>query len=324
MEYKLGGFMESRFETIRKGIYRRYEEDYLKQVLIDFCMQQLTLSDFNIENRNISKLLNHFFEDLIYRAKSKNGKYSPNDILNDDELLKTALDYIDQHKSFYQQKSDEANLRDFFFSSSMVGKVTNFNPVIARKIYERYIPFEEATIFDYSCGFGSRMLGALSSNYKYNYIGVEPYNELYQRLLIFENWINSVLSHESSTTLFNLGSEIFIPDLIGKVDLSFSSPPYFNYETYTECETQSYIKYPKYEEWLENFVVETVKNIYRYTKEGGLHLVNLEDTKRIKLIQDWIEIALKIGFSLEQIEEISTRKRTTSKNQNKLLVFKKK
>lgn len=159
MEYKLGGFMESRFETIRKGIYRSYEEDYLKQILIDFCMQQLTLSDFNIENRNISKLLNHFFEDLIYRAKSKNGKYSPDDILNDDELLKTALDYIDQHKSFYQQKSDVANLRDFFFSSSMVGKVTNFNPVIARKIYERYVPFEEATIFDYSCGFGSRMLG---------------------------------------------------------------------------------------------------------------------------------------------------------------------
>ncbi len=316
--------MESRIETIRNFIYRKYSEDYLRQILLDFHMQQLDIQNFDIENRNISKVLNHFFEDLIFSAKSKNGKYSPADIINSDELLKTALEYIEQHRNFYQQKSDVANLRDFFFSSSMVGKVTNFNPVIARKIYERYVPFDNATIFDYSCGFGSRMLGALSSKYRYNYVGVEPYNELYQRLLIFMNWITSNLSHESSATIYNLGSEVFIPELVGTADLSFSSPPYFNYETYTECETQSYIRYSKYEEWLEKFVVETVKNIYMYTKEGGLHLVNLEDTKRIKLIQDWIEIAIKIGFSLEQIEEISTRRRTTNKNQNKLLVFKKK
>lgn len=316
--------MESRIETIRNSIYRKYSEDYLRKILLDFHMEQLNIQNFDIENRNISKVLNHFFEDLIFSAKSKNGKYSPADILNNDELLKTALDYIDCHRNFYQQKSDVANLRDFFFSSSMVGKVTNFNPVIARKIYERYVPFDDATIFDYSCGFGSRMLGALSSKYKYNYIGVEPYDELYQRLLTLMSWIASTLQHESSAAIYNLGSEVFISDLTGTIDLSFSSPPYFNYETYTECETQSYIRYPKYEEWLDKFVAKTIKNIYMYTKEGGLHLVNLEDTKRIKIIQDWIEIALKIGFSLEEIEEINTRRRTTNKNQNKLLVFKKK
>lgn len=168
------------------------------------------------------------------------------------------------------------------------------------------------------------MLGALSSKYKYNYIGVEPYDELYKRLIVFKKWISSVLENKSSSTIYDLGSEIFIPSLIEKVDLSFSSPPYFNYETYTTCDTQCYIKYPSYDEWLEKYVFETIKNIFRYTKENGLHLVNLEDTKRIKLIQDWIEIALSVGFSLEQIEEIRTRKRATSKNQNKLLVFKKK
>lgn len=320
----LGDSMESRLEDIRKSIYRKYDEDYLKRILIGFYKKQLDVTNFSIENRNISKILNHFFEDLIYRAKSKNGKYSPQDVISSDELLSSALSYIDQHRDFYQQKSDVANLRDFFFSSSMVGKVTNFNPVIARKIFERYVPFHGATIFDYSCGFGSRMLGALSSKFNYNYIGVEPYDELYQRLLIFLSWITRTLSIQSESCLYNLGSEIFIPDLVGKIDLSFSSPPYFNYETYTNSSTQSYIRYPKYYEWLENFVVETVKNIYVYTKKGGLHLVNLEDTKKIRLIDDWIKIALAIGFSLEQVEEIGTRRRTTNKNCNKLLVFKKK
>ena len=65
--------MNSKFETIRNCIYRKYSEDYLKQILIDFHMQQLDIQNFNIENRNISKVLNHFFEDLIFRAKSKMG-----------------------------------------------------------------------------------------------------------------------------------------------------------------------------------------------------------------------------------------------------------
>jgi len=93
--------MESRIETIRNGIYRKYDESYLKQILINFSKQQLNISEYNIENRNVSKILNHFFDDLIYRAKSKNGKWSPYDIINDDDLLNIALSYLDQHKEFY-------------------------------------------------------------------------------------------------------------------------------------------------------------------------------------------------------------------------------
>ncbi len=310
-------------ENIRKNIYHSYNEEYLKKILIDFSNQTLDTNNFNIENRNINKVLNSFFEDLIYKAKSKNGKYSPKEIIDDDNLLEEALTYINEHKNFYQQKSNEANLRDFFFSSSMVGKVTNFNPVIARKIYEKYLPYENATIFDYSCGFGSRMLGALTSKYNYHYIGVDPYEELYKRLLFFSKWIKDTLNNKAIAEIFNTGSEQYISQLKEKVDLSFSSPPYFNYETYTSCNTQSYIKYNTYNSWLENYVKKTLENIYKYTKENGLHLVNLEDTKRIKLLNDWLDIATKVGFTLEEIETLSTRKRYSNKNSNKLLVMRK-
>lgn len=310
-------------ENIRKNIYHSYNEEYLKKILVDFYNQTLNTNNFNIDNRNINKVLNSFFEDLIYKAKSKNGKYSPKEIIDDDNLLKTALTYINEHKNFYHQKSDESNLRDFFFSSSMVGKVTNFNPVIARKIYEKYLPYENAKIFDYSCGFGSRMLGALTSKYNYYYIGVDPYEELYKRLLTFSKWIKDTLNNKSMAEIFNIGSEQYIPKLKEKVDLSFSSPPYFNYETYTSCNTQSYIKYNTYDSWLENYVKKTLENIYKYTKENGLHLVNLEDTKRIKLLNDWLDIATKVGFTLEEIKTLSTRKRYSNKNSNKLLVMRK-
>lgn len=69
--------MEPRLESIRNGIYHDYDECYLKQILINFYNQNLDKTNYNIENRNVSKILNYFFEDLIYKAKSKNGKYLP-------------------------------------------------------------------------------------------------------------------------------------------------------------------------------------------------------------------------------------------------------
>lgn len=311
------------FEYIREHIYPKYDEEYLMKILLHFYRQQLNVSTFDIENRNVNKILSHFFEDLIYAAKSKNGKYSPNQVINDDELLKRAFEYIEHHRAFYHNNSDITNLKDFFFSSSMVGKITNFNPVIARKIYEYYVPHKNATIFDYSCGYGSRMLGALSSQYDYHYIGVDPYTELYERLLIFSNWIKNTLKNDSKVTLLNVCSEEFIPSFAEKMDLSFSSPPYFNYEIYVDCSTQSYIRYPTYEEWKKNYVSTTLMNIYSYTKQNGLHIVNLQDTKNIKLISDWIYIAQDIGFKIEEIRTIETLKRHSSKNENKLFVMRK-
>ena len=52
--------MDARIETIRNNIYRKYSEEYLRQILINFHMQQLDIQNFVIENRNISKVLNHY------------------------------------------------------------------------------------------------------------------------------------------------------------------------------------------------------------------------------------------------------------------------
>ena len=314
----------SEFDSIRKDILKKYDDDTLRSTLLRFRAQHLNSENFSIENRSVGKILEHFFGDLIYEAKNKNGKYSPSQILHDDNLLTQAFDYIQRHPNFFAQKSDPANLRDFFFSSSMCGKVTNFNPVIARKIYEHYLPTPNATIFDFSCGFGSRMLGALTSPNNYNYIGVEPYKELYNRLRLFSQWISSILGEESRATIYNQGAEESINCLKESIDLSFSSPPYFNYEIYTNEPTQAYIKYPTYEEFIEGFIWPTIKNLYGYTKSGGIHIVNLEDTKRIQIVDDWLRIALEVGFELIETRSIDTTlKRKSTKNKNLIMVMKK-
>ena len=64
-----------------------------------------------------------------------------------------------------------------------------------------------------------------------------------------------------------------------------------------------------YKKWLRFYVTKTIHNIFQYTKYGGYHLVNLEDTKRIHIIDDWINIALEEGFLLvlkEQVVKMKT------------------
>ena len=84
-----------------------------------------------------------------------------------------------------------------------------------------------------------------------------------------------------------------------------------------------YFRHIKEDIELEAYATYCLEFVDKYTKENGLHLVNLGDTKKIKLLNDWLDIATKVGFTLEEIETLSTRKRFSNKNSNKLLVMRK-
>lgn len=315
--------MNRDYDAIRNSFYKKYNQEFLIRQFEDFCSQTLETEFLNNKGKQINQLINFFFDDLIYKSKSSNGKYSPQEVLDNDELLTQAFLYIDSHPKFYKE-SDILNLKSYFRNSSKVGKVSNFNPVIARKIYEYYMPKENATILDYSCGFGTRLAGAASSPYNYNYIGIEPYTELYRRLLLFANWIGNARYEKGYIKIFHEQSENFIPELVDTIDLSFSSPPYFNYETYTSEKSQCYNQYQNYSDWLENYVLKTIQNIYSYTKESGLHLVNLQNVLKYNLIEDWLSIACTCGFSYVEKREILTTNRKSEKTKSLVLVLEKK
>ncbi len=52
-----------------------------------------------------------------------------------------------------------------------------------------------------------------------------------------------------------------------KMDLVFTSPPYFNKEKYNGDQS-SYRLYPEYSSWRENFLIDTIKNSYVMLKHG--------------------------------------------------------
>lgn len=216
----------------------------------------------------------------------------------------------------------------------LVGSMpTNFRPMNAKAIYERFCP-KGGTIYDFSCGFGGRLLGALSSKNNYRYVGTDPCTETMYHLHQLGEYIEMVTGREDSYELHCVGSELFTgPE--NSVDFAFSSPPYFDLEVYSDEETQCFNKYPVLEDWLENYVRGTIKNIYRMLKPGCKYAVNIADFKakggkEVAYVDEWIRISTEEGMPLYDTVYLGVTARAGTKMQasgelkkENILVFKK-
>ena len=137
--------------------------------------------------------------------------------------------------------------------------VSNFRPTAAHAIYSRFLP-EGGTTWDMSGGYGGRLLGAIKS--QINYIATEPASDTVKGLneiIVDFGYISNIFRKIPHMEIVQKGSEDFLPDK-ESLDLCFTSPPYFNTEKYSDEETQSYIKFPTQDEWVEGFLRKTIQN----------------------------------------------------------------
>ena len=197
----------------------------------------------------------------------------------------------------------------------------NFPPLTARYLYERYtehISQDVLNVYDPSAGWGGRILGAMSSFKRINYIGTDPNTDNYIDELgktryeyVADFFNNEVLEtnpfwEEDKNTyhLFQDGSEFIgnnpeFQTYKGTLDLVFTSPPYFDREQYSEDEEQSYKLYPKYDSWRDGFLKPTLVNAFDSLREDRYLLWNIADIKVGKIYhpleQDSIDILLSLG-----------------------------
>lgn len=190
--------------------------------------------------------------------------------------------------------------------------------------------------YDYSCGWAARMLGALKNGV--NYFGTDPNNELFDVLnQITDDYKTVNKSSISKVDIRNTGSEYYISEWEHKMGVCFSSPPYYNMEDYVIGD-QSYKAGVTYEEWLENYMRKTIKNIYKYLIDEGYFIINIKNFKEYNLEDDTNRIATEEGFKLYEIESLKNIKRchgdakskrgektvTFNDNDEHIYVFKKK
>jgi SAM-dependent methyltransferase len=170
--------------------------------------------------------------------------------------------------------------------------VQNFKPKNARAIAERLCPVLWGRVYDYSCGYGGRLLGINSSNMNYTYIGTDPNTETFNYL----NYLDKLMGNDSE--IICSPSEEYQCE---NIDLAFSSPPYFNLEKYSDEPTQCMVKYTTMDDWFEGYVAPTMQNIHKGLNSDGVFATNIADyksygNKEYFVVDRWIELAEKCGF----------------------------
>jgi len=262
-------------------------------------------TDKETRDKDFQKLMNYnrsnLFEDGIFKqtmhglglawsyfphafnVKCEN-KLTPYEAFMDDNIF---LDVIYKRLKIGTYISD-SGIRKMLKIYSGVQGVSNFRPTAAATIYDVFA--KDGVVWDMSGGWGGRLLGAIVSGVK-RYIATEPSIETYKGLIE----LSDDYGRDIDTWIYNMGSEDYQPHK-NSLDLCFTSPPYFDLEKYSNEDTQSYIKYPTKNQWIEGYLAETFKNCYYGLKSGGVMLINIADKKGNELEKDMIKTAEKIGF----------------------------
>jgi tRNA1(Val) A37 N6-methylase TrmN6 len=146
---------------------------------------------------------------------------------------------------------------------------SQFRPATAKAVYD-YFGAED--VLDFSSGWGDRLCGFLASDAKY-YVGIDPNERLFSK---YELMLNHFNVPNKKVELFNSCAEDV---LLGgrRFDLVFTSPPYFNIERYTQEDNQSFKKYRKLENWLNDFLFRAINLSWSHLKKGGHLVLNISD-----------------------------------------------
>jgi len=229
------------------------------------------------------------------------SKMSPIEYFNDDKKLKGIIRKTWKWQQNYGGgKFTENRFRQCLKLYEGSQGVSNFRPTAAKVVYETY--GGDGVTWDMSSGWGGRLIGALSSERIKKYIGTEPSSKTFDGLLKLKEDF-SYLNKE--VELHKLGSEVFVPEK-DTLDLCFTSPPYFDTEKYSDEDTQSYVKFPTENDWLNGFLRKTIENCYYGLKKDGYMLINIANTPKYKFIEEGtMNISEEIGFVHERTLQLT-------------------
>jgi hypothetical protein len=182
------------------------------------------------------------------------------------------------------------------------GTIQNFKPMNARAVWEYICPNFMGRVLDFSSGYGGRMMGAMTSRLRYHYTGIDPNTQTFDGLSALGELLqdcNLGLGYE----MHCMPSEEFEPEA-GSYDAAFSSPPYFNLETYTDEPTQCMNRYTNLDLWFEQYVEPTLSMIHRGLTDDGVYAVNIADYKNGKeqfaIVERWKQLSEKVGFEYKE------------------------
>jgi hypothetical protein len=302
----------------RRVTFKQEIADYRK--VIRLPIDYYLLTDEKTKNRNVLAVgapgQTHTYRSRthMWQMVTKQGSLADHISAQDDTLLKRLTKLFDPNnkgKAGFRKEDNLVPPTIYRYLQMNYSVGAAFPPFHARFLVSRFIPKQGKTIVVDPCaGWGGRMLGTLCANRadEIRYIGIDPakrnknaYEELrglYFKYLAREN------KAERKADFFYRPFEKWVvsktgQSLYGKVDLVFTSPPYFDAENYEAAnKRQSANAFKTYEEWREGFYIPFIRGAFELLKVGGYFILNVADTASAPhLERDARLIARALGFS---------------------------
>ena len=254
-----------------------WSDDIFNKIVSSLCDidTNVTYQDGAYSLNNIgANILTQFFPEILDVVKS--GKASPRDFFKDDKRLlgycRTVLKYCTSPLEMFKMMSFRGSSRCY-----------NFRPATAKALYELYGK-DNCKVLDTSSGFGGRLLGFFTAKNTAEYVGIDPNTA--DSCNKFIEFMQMRFGINKKAYVNKIGSEDFTiesyPQYENYFDISFTSPPYFNIERYSDDITQSHVKFNTYDLWVDGFYRNTIYNSCNSLKLDGVFAVNISWVDNIK------------------------------------------
>ena len=169
-----------------------------------------------------------------------------------------------------------------------------FKPNVSKVLYDK---LGSKNILDFSAGWGDRLAGFYASETSEYYVGIDPRKEnhpIYNEQSEFYDTHRTMFEPKKKVEFIcSPAEEVDFTKYKDTFDTVFTSPPYFNVERYSYDDTQSWVKYKEINEWNEQFLQRTLKNLWCSLKSNGYLLVNISDVytnSKWSTDRGWLEI----------------------------------
>ena len=248
------------------------------------------------------------------------GKYSVSDLKpasKTKNVLEMFKEGITTYRSEESKHKAESVMRSLLRRYTGTQCVSNFRPTAAACLYQNFMKPGEL-VWDMSMGYGGRILGAIISDV--NYVGTDP------ATLTFKGLCEIKEDHARPNRQYFLnkkGSEVFIPKE-NSLDFAFTSPPYFNWEQYSDDAEQSFKNFSTNEDWNNGFLRKTIQNVFTGLKPGkymGLNVANIKSHKTFE--DDTVRIAVEEGFEHTDTYKLQLSSQESGAKYEPVFIFRK-
>lgn len=205
------------------------------------------------------------------------------DYFNEESRMKCSFNYYLSPLEYYILNKQKINLltnteyeaREYIFSK--IKECNTFKITTAMFVYDF---FKATHILDFSSGWGDRLMAACGLGL--NYMGIDPNLENHTGY----NRIIDEAGKNPKQVVYKSGAE-YLPERIiqeriskyGEFDLIFTSPPYFDYETYSDKLQSAKSFSESSDSWIVFFLFVVLIKYIPYLKIGGHIGIYIQDIK---------------------------------------------